>query len=204
MVSDYLVGLGGSTILSEVPEMFGAEQVLMQRAKDEATFDKIVHLINGFKEYYSSHHQVCYENPSPGNKAGGISTLEDKSLGCIQKADKIVHKGLNLLNGPGNDMVACTNLAASGCHLILFTTGRGTPFGTIVPTIKVATNTALANKKANWIDFNSGRIVDGEDVNHVLSSFIDLIIQIINGEVKTKNETNKFEEIAIFKDGVTL
>lgn len=215
-LSDYIVDNGGSTILTEVPEMFGAELILMKRAKDEATFNKIVKLINNFKGYYSSHNQVCYENPSPGNKAGGISTLEDKALGCTQKSglgkvmdvlycgEQVKIKGLNLLNGPGNDMVACTNLAASGCHLILFTTGRGTPFGTIVPTIKVGTNSRVSNTKANWIDFNAGRIVDGENYDDVFASFIDYIVSVINGETKTKNETNEFQEIAIFKDGVTL
>ena len=216
MISDFMIANGGSTILSEVPEMFGAELVLMKRAKDEATFEKIVKLINDFKGYYAAHNQVCYENPSPGNKAGGISTLEDKSLGCVQKAglskvvdvlytgDEVKLQGLNLLNGPGNDMVACTNIAAAGAQLILFTTGRGTPFGTFVPTLKIATNTTLANNKANWIDFNAGLIADGVDVKEVFNQFKNLIIKIINGETLSKNEINKFQEIAIFKDGVTL
>ncbi len=215
MFSDYIVANNGTSVLSEVPEMFGAEQMLMQRAKDKKTFDKIVTLINNFKMYYENHHQVCYENPSPGNKDGGITTLEDKSLGCVQKAGHgfvndvvfddgfIVSKGLNLLNGPGNDMVACTNLAASGCQFILFTTGRGTPFGTFVPTVKIATNTSLAKRKTNWIDFNAGQIVDGKHINDVFDEFVDLLVEIINGK-KTKNEINGFEEISIFKDGVTL
>lgn len=215
LFSDFVVSNGGTSILSEVPEMFGAEQVLMQRAKDEKTFNKIVTLINNFKKYYEAHHQVCYENPSPGNKDGGITTLEDKSLGCVQKAghgyvsdvifddDVVTSKGLNLLNGPGNDMVACTNIAAAGCQFILFTTGRGTPFGTFIPTIKIATNSALAHKKANWIDFNAGQIVDGRDIKDVFNDFVDLIVDIINGK-KAKNEINGFEEISIFKDGVTL
>ena len=215
MMSDYIVSKGGITILSEVPEMFGAEQILMDRAKDEETFGKVVNLINGFKKYYADHHQVCYENPSPGNKQGGITTLEDKSLGCTQKAglSKVVDvlymgdtasaKGLNLLNGPGNDMVACTNLACAGAQLILFTTGRGTPFGTFVPTVKIATNTRLATNKTGWIDFNAGRIVDGESMDKVFESFLDKVVSIINGE-KAKNEINSFQEIAIFKDGVTL
>ena len=215
-MSDFIVANGGSTLLTEVPEMFGAEQVLMHRAKDEETFNKIVKLINNFKKYYSDHNQVCYENPSPGNKAGGITTLEDKSLGCTQKAgfskvndvlylgDQITHRGLNLLNGPGNDMVACTNLACAGAHIILFTTGRGTPFGTFVPTIKISTNTALSEKKSNWINFNAGKIVDGMSMDDVFALFKDYIIKVINGELKAKNETNDFQEIAIFKDGVTL
>lgn len=216
MMSDYMVANGGSTLLTEVPEMFGAEEVLMHRAKDKETFEKIVDLINNFKNYYSQHNQVCYENPSPGNKAGGITTLEDKSLGCTQKAgfskvndvlylgQQIKNKGLNLLNGPGNDMVACTNLACAGAHLVLFTTGRGTPFGTFVPTIKIATNTALSIKKENWIDFNAGKIVDGMDMFEVFEEFKNMIISVINGELYAKNEINKFQEIAIFKDGVTL
>ena len=216
MMSDFMVSQGGTTVLSEVPEMFGAEQILMARSKDEETFNKIVHLINGFKAYYAAHNQVCYENPSPGNRAGGITTLEDKSLGCVQKAgtsqvndclylgDELTQKGLNLLNGPGNDLMACTNLACIGCHLILFTTGRGTPFGTFVPTLKIATNSDLASKKHSWIDFNAGQIVDGIDKEKVFNDFKDLVISIINGEKKAKNEINKFEEISIFKDGVTL
>lgn len=215
LLSDYVVSVGGTSVLSEVPEMFGAEKMLMTRAKDEVVFNKIVKLINDFKKYYEDHNQVCYENPSPGNKEGGITTLEDKSLGCVQKAGHglvedvvfddgvVINKGLNLLNGPGNDMVACTNLAAAGCQLILFTTGRGTPFGTYVPTVKISTNTRLAEKKKNWIDFNAGLIVDGVNMDDVFASFLDKIIDIINGE-KVCNEINGFEEIAIFKDGVTL
>lgn len=216
MMSDYFVKEGASTVLSEVPEMFGAEQVLMKRSSNEEVFNKIVWLINGFKEYYNSHHQVCYENPSPGNKAGGITTLEDKSLGCVQKAghskvvdvlyvgDEIKNKGLNLLNGPGNDMVACTNIGSIGAQLILFTTGRGTPFGTFVPTIKISTNTLLSKKKANWIDFNAGQVIDGKSFQIVFKDFLEFVLKVINGEIKTKNEINGFEEISIFKDGVTL
>ena len=215
-LSDKVIAHGGSCVLTEVPEMFGAEQVLMHRAKDEQTFEKIVKLINNFKKYYSDHNQVCYENPSPGNKQGGITTLEDKSLGCTQKAglskvvdvitlgEEIKHKGLNLIKGPGNDMIACTTLASAGAHIVLFTTGRGTPFGTFVPTMKISTNTKLSETKSNWIDFNAGQIVDGKSMEEVFESFKETIIKIINGEIKTKNETNNFQEIAIFKDGVTL
>lgn len=215
MMSDFIVKEGGRTVLSEVPEMFGAETILMNRAKNEEVFNKIVSLINNFKRYYALHNQVCYENPSPGNKDGGITTLEEKSLGCVQKSgtsavndvlylgNELKESGLNLLNGPGNDLMACTNLAAIGCQLILFTTGRGTPFGTFVPTLKIATNSNLAQKKSNWIDFNAGKIIDGVDINDVFDEFKKLIINVINGE-KVKNEINKFEEISIFKDGVTL
>lgn len=215
MFSDYIIACHGASVLSEVPEMFGAEQVLMRRAKDEATFEKIVKLINDFKEYYEAHNQVCYENPSPGNKEGGITTLEEKSLGCVQKAgldvvqdvlfdeDFIHERGLNLLKGPGNDMVACTNLGAAGCHLILFTTGRGTPFGGFVPTIKISTNSMIAEHKNNWIDFNAGAMLE-EEVSKVFLDFRQFIIDVINGKIKTKNEQNGFKEIAIFKDGVTL
>ena len=216
MISDYLVMNGASSILTEVPEMFGAEQVLMNRCKDENTYNKTLKMINDFKDYYKNHNQVCYENPSPGNKEGGITTLKDKSLGCIQKSgysevvdvlkenQKVVNKGLNLLNGPGNDIVSTTNLVCSDANLILFTTGRGTPFGSIVPTIKVSSNSLLFNKKEKWIDYNAGSIVDGKPFDDAFNELLDLVIKTINGEYKTKNETNKLYDIAIFKDGVTL
>lgn len=212
--SDYIIAAGGTTVLSEVPEMFGAEQLLMNRAKDEKTFEKIVKLINDFKDYFRKNGQVVYENPSPGNKAGGITTLEDKSLGCTQKSGAgpvqdvvfddgyITEKGLNLLNGPGNDMCAVTNIAAAGCHLVLFTTGRGTPFGGFVPTLKIATNSDLAKNKANWIDFNAGAVLES-DFDVQLEKLVDLIVEVAGGK-KTKNEINNTREIAIFKTGVTL
>ncbi len=210
--SDKLIAAGGSTILTEVPEMFGAETILMNRCRDEATFNKTVHLINDFKEYFMRHDQVVYENPSPGNKKGGITTLEDKSLGCVQKSgsadvadviaigDHVTNQGLNLLTGPGNDIVAVTNLTASGCNLILFSTGRGTPVGAPVPTVKIATSTDLAQRKPHWIDFNAGPIIDGADLTDEL---FDYIMRVANGEM-TNNEKNGYREISIFKDGVTL
>ena len=213
--SDFLSINGGTTVLGEVPEMFGAEKLLMARAKDEAVFDKTVELINDFKAYFKNHNQVIYDNPSPGNKKGGITTLEDKSLGCTQKAgasvvndvlkmgDRIKTSGLNLLSTPGNDLVAVTTLACAGCQMVLFTTGRGTPFGGFVPTVKVATNTALATKKANWIDFNAGDLVDKKSMDELLEDFIDLICDVASGKA-TKNEINRFREISIFKDGVML
>lgn len=214
--SDKLVENGAITMLTEVPEMFGAEKLLMNRAKDEETFEDILSMINNFKEYFKSHGQNIYENPSPGNKDGGISTLEDKSLGCIQKggSSEVVDvlalgeqsyvKGLNLLNGPGNDQVSSTNLAASGCSLIVFTTGRGNPFGSIVPTVKMSTNTELANKKTNWIDFDAGRIIS-EDLSFekLRDEFIEYLLEVASGK-ETNNEKYGFREISIFKDGVTL
>ena len=210
--SDYLIAEGGSTVLTEVPEMFGAETILMDRCTDIDTFEKTVSLINNFKDYFTEHGQEIYENPSPGNKAGGITTLEEKSLGCIQKGgraevvdvlnygDTVKKKGLNLLNGPGNDMVAVTNLTAAGCHMILFSTGRGTPLGAPVPTVKIATNDALAERKPDWIDFNAGSMIDGIDISQDL---IEYILSVAEGE-ETANERNGYREIAIFKDGVTL
>ena len=214
--SDFLAINGAATVLGEVPEMFGAEKLLMARAKDEATFDKIVKLINDFKVYFKNHHQVIYDNPSPGNKKGGITTLEDKSLGCVQKGgaskvndvlmmgDRIKEQGLSLLCTPGNDLVAVTTLACAGCQMVLFTTGRGTPFGGFVPTLKIATNSTLANNKSNWIDYNAGDLVDKMDMNELLEGFIDLICDIASGKKKSKNEQNEFREISIFKDGVVL
>lgn len=214
--SDYIIALGGTTVLTEVPEMFGAETLLMERCKDEETFEKCVHMINDFKEYFIKNGQEIYENPSPGNKKGGITTLEDKSLGCTQKSgtSKVIdvlkygevlkEKGLNLLSAPGNDLVATTALAAAKCHLVLFTTGRGNPYGGYVPTVKISTNTQLYEKKRKWIDFNAGRIVtENMSFEEITKEFIDYIVSVINGE-KTNNEKNRFQEIAIFKSGVTL
>lgn len=206
-ITDRLTSMGASAVLTEVPEMFGAEHILMQRAVNESVFNDTVKLINGYKEYFISHGQPVSENPSPGNKEGGITTLEEKSLGCVQKGgnapvtavldygDRIENNGLSLLNGPGNDIVAVTNLTAAGCHLILFTTGRGTPLGAPVPTLKISTNTALAKKKPNWIDFDAQNGTDQQ--------LFDLIVKVANGK-ETKNEISGYREIAIFKDGVTL
>lgn len=213
--SDILVSKGGTTILTEVPEMFGAETLLMNRCKDEETFEKTVELINDFKNYFTSHNQTIYENPSPGNKKGGISTLEDKSLGCVQKSgsaevvdvlkygEPVKTKGLNLLSAPGNDLVASTALAASGAHIVLFTTGRGTPFACPVPTMKIATNTALSTKKSNWIDFNCGVLVEGTDMDTLKNQFFDFVIEVASGK-KVKSEEAGFHDMAIFKKGVTL
>lgn len=210
--SDRLIAAGGSTVLTEVPEMFGAETILMDRCVDESIFNKTVSLINDFKDYYTRHNQVIYENPSPGNKAGGITTLEEKSLGCTQKGgmaqvvdvltygDKLSKNGLNLLNGPGNDMVAVTNLVAAGCHVVLFSTGRGTPLGGPVPTIKIATNSALAEKKPDWIDFNAGSMLEGKDLADELFAYVTAVA---NGE-ETNNEKHGYREISIFKEGVVL
>ena len=206
--SDWLVARGGSTILTEVPEMFGAETLLMRRCRDRAVFEKCVKMINDFKDYYARHGQPCYENPSPGNKAGGITTLEDKSLGCVQKGgsscvedvldygEHVKAHGLSLLTGPGNDLVASTVLAASGCHLVLFTTGRGTPFGTVVPTMKIATNTTLATAKPHWIDWDAMANPDVE-------AFAAKVLEIASG-APARNEVENARGIAIFKDGVTL
>ena len=209
---DKLVSFGGSCALTEVPEMFGAEHLLMNRCENEEIFHKTVKMVNDFKDYYTRYNQVIYENPSPGNKKGGITTLEEKSLGCIQKGglstvvdvlkygDRLEKNGLSLLTGPGNDIVACTNLMAAGVHVILFTTGRGTPLGTAVPTVKIATNHSLAQRKANWIDFDASPTLEGKDLSDELLAYV---IRVAEGE-QTKNEENKYEEISIFKDGVTL
>lgn len=213
--SDFLIAQGGSTVLTEVPEMFGAETILMNRCVNRNMFDKTVLLINDFKDYFIRNNQPVYENPSPGNKAGGISTLEEKSLGCTQKCGKslvkdvlmygerISTKGLNLLSAPGNDLVAATALASSGCHMVLFTTGRGTPFGTYVPTMKISTNTPLYEKKPGWIDFNAGTIVQNESIDQVNERFIEYILKVASGEL-VNNEKKNYREIAIFKTGVTL
>ena len=214
--SDLLVSMGGSTVLTEVPEMFGAEGFLMDRCINEEVFHKAVNMINGFKNYFIRHNEVVYENPSPGNKAGGITTLEDKSCGCVQKGgsapimdvigygDAVTTKGLNMLYGPGNDLVSSTALTAAGAHMVLFTTGRGTPFGAPAPTMKIATNTPLATKKKTWIDFNAGVVADGtRTLDEAGADLLALVLEIASGK-KTKTEEKGYREISIFKDGVVL
>ena len=214
--SDLLIALGGSTVLTEVPEMFGAENILFSRCENQAVFDKAVRMVNDFKKYFVDHGQVVYENPSPGNKAGGITTLEDKSCGCVQKggsaqivdvlsyAEPVTKKGVNLLSGPGNDLVSATDLTAAGAHLILFTTGRGTPFGAPAPTIKISTNTALYEKKRGWIDFNAGTVAEGrETLDEAGERLLDYVLRVAGGE-KTLAEKHGCREISIFKDGVVL
>ena len=213
--SDWLVAQGGTSVLTEVPEMFGAETILMNRCETPELFNKTVALINNFKNYFLSHGEPVGENPSPGNKAGGISTLEDKALGCTQKCgrapvsgvmeygDRLQHHGLNLLSAPGNDLVASTALAACGCHIVLFTTGRGTPFGTFVPTMKIATNPTLAKNKPAWVDFSAGQLVEGRTMQELVPEFIDKVLAVASGE-RARNEENGYREISIFKNGVTL
>ena len=213
--SDWLVAQGGTSVLTEVPEMFGAETILMNRCRTEELFNQTVSMINNFKNYFLSHGEPVGENPSPGNKAGGISTLEDKALGCTQKCgkapvsgvmeygDRLENKGLNLLSAPGNDLVAATALASCGCHIVLFTTGRGTPFGTFVPTMKIATNPTLAKNKPNWVDFSAGQLVEGRTMQEIVPEFINKVLAVASGE-KARNEENDYREISIFKNGVTL
>ena len=214
--SDKLIAMGGATILTEVPEMFGAETILMDRCHNREVFEKTVRLINNFKAYFTSNNQPVYENPSPGNKKGGISTLEDKSLGCTQKSGgapvmdvltygmPVEQKGLNLLNAPGNDLVASTALAVSGAQLVLFTTGRGTPFGCPVPTVKISSNSPLAGKKQNWVDFDAGRILQGVSIPQAAEELLEFVLQTASGERRTNNEIHNYREISIFKQGVTL
>ena len=213
--SDLLVAQGGTTILTEVPEMFGAETILMNRCKNEELFDETVDLINDFKNYFKSHNQTIYENPSPGNKKGGISTLEDKSLGCTQKSgtsavcgvlsygQRAEAQGLNLLSAPGNDLVAATALASSGAHIVLFTTGRGTPFASPVPTVKISSNSTIYNKKPRWIDFNAGAAVEGTSLDDLGQQLFDYVLEVASGR-KVKSEIAGFHDMAIFKQGVTL
>ena len=214
-LSDLMISHGAACVLTEVPEMFGAEQLLMKRCPTRELFDKTVSLINDFKDYFTRHNQVIYENPSPGNKAGGITTLEEKSLGCVQKGgsgtvadvlqtgDTVTKSGLNLLNGPGNDIVAITNLTAAGAHIILFTTGRGTPVGAPVPTVKIATNHALAERKKNWIDFDASALLDGVSMEELTGRLLEYIISVAEG-AETANEKSGYREISIFKDGIVL
>ena len=214
-VTDLMCNLGGSVILTETPEMFGAEQLLMNRAKNKDVFNSFESLINEFKDYFIAHNQPIYENPSPGNKAGGLTTLEEKSLGAVQKGGTSIiqsilqygepkaEKGLSLLQAPGNDAVSSTALAASGAHIVLFTTGRGTPLGFPVPTVKISSNSDIANKKPHWIDFNAGQILEGMSIDKCAEALLQLCIAVASGQ-QTCNEKNGSHEIAIWKRGVTL
>ncbi len=213
--SDLLISKKGTTILTEVPEMFGAETLLMNRCENEALFHQTVDLINDFKNYFKSNNQTIYENPSPGNKKGGISTLEDKSLGCTQKSgsaavkgvlsygERVKTAGLNLLSAPGNDLVASTALAASGAHIVLFTTGRGTPFASPVPTVKISSNSNLAGRKKNWIDFNAGVLVEDKEIEETAQQLFNYVVAVASGK-KVCSEEAGFHDMAIFKQGVTL
>lgn len=215
-ISDILVSNGGAAILTEVPEMFGAERLLMSRCDAPETFEKLVKMINDFKRYFIAHGQPVYENPSPGNKGGGITTLEEKSLGAIQKGgaaivtqilnygEPVTKGGLALLNAPGNDAVSSTAEVASGATMILFTTGRGTPLGFPAPTIKISSNNDIAKKKPNWIDFNAGALLQGESIDALTEQLLDFILDVASGRKQTNNEKNGYREIAIWKDGVTL
>jgi altronate hydrolase len=213
-VADRLTGAGASAMLTEVPEMFGAETLLMDRAMSREVFDGTVRLIEDFKEYFARNGRPVYENPSLGNKEGGITTLEEKSLGCVQKGgtsavtgvygmgERVCAPGLSLVNGPGNDLVAVTALAAAGAHLILFTTGRGTPLGSPVPVVKIATNTALARRKPGWIDFDTGRLLAGEAMDALADELHAAVLETAGGR-KTKSEANGCRDMALFKNGVT-
>jgi len=213
-VADLLEACGATVVLAETPEVFGAEQTLMERAKDRKVFSEIADLVNKWKRFYGSHGVNVYENPSPGNKAGGITTLEEKSLGCVQKSGKgevkavlselmrATERGLNVIESPGNDIIACTTLAATGASVIMFSTGRGTPLGSVVPTLKIASNSPLAEKKRGWIDFDAGRMLSS-DVDEIVIELYDLLLDVFEGK-KTGNESRGDKQIAIMKTGVTL
>ena len=213
--SDMVIARGGSTVLTEVPEMFGAEGMLLSRCVNEQVFGKAAAMLNGFKDYFISHNETVYENPSPGNKKGGITTLEDKSCGCVQKGgtapvadvigygEQVTAHGLTLLYGPGNDLVSATALTAAGAHMVLFTTGRGTPFGAPAPTVKIASNSGLAARKPGWIDFDAGPVADGEPIAEAAKRLYARVLDIAGGK-PSKTELLGYREIAIFKNGVTL
>ncbi|BCU78124.1 altronate dehydratase family protein [Luteolibacter sp. LG18] len=218
-IADRLTGWGGTAVLTEVPEMFGAEAPLFSRCDTGETFDQAMAMVNEFKDYFRRHDEPIYENPSPGNKDGGITTLEEKSLGCIQKGGRAPVKqvvgygeqarqglgGLCLVQAPGNDGVSATALSASGAHCVLFTTGRGTPLGVPVPTLKIASNHALAERKPGWIDFDAGQLLDpGADPDEVTGELMKVILDVASGRRQARNEVNGFREITIWKQGVTL
>lgn len=214
--SDQLVAAGGTTLLTEVPEMFGAETILMNRCVSRDVFDRCVRLINDFKAYFHRYNQPVYDNPSYGNKEGGLTTLEEKSLGCTQKGgtspvvdvvgygEPVTHHGLNLIQSSGYDGVSITALTAAGAHLILFTTGRGTPMGAPVPTVKISATSQLARRKKSWIDLDAGTLLDGKSMNDLADELFRYVMDVASGRARTLNEQNDFREIVIFKDGVTV
>jgi altronate hydrolase len=215
-IADRLTAMGGGVILTEVPEMFGAEQVLLDRAANETVFNDVVSMINDFKDYFTRHDQPIYENPSPGNKAGGLTTLEEKSLGAIQKGGRATVQrvlrygepattgGLSLLESPGNDGVSSTAMTVSGATLLLFTTGRGTPLGFPAPTIKISSNSEIAARKPHWIDFDAGPLLDGVSAENMADDLMELILDVASGRKLARNEEHGYREIAIWKEGVTL
>jgi altronate hydrolase len=219
-VAEWICGAGGVPMLSEVPEMFGAERGLMSRASSEAVYRDVVKLIDGFKEYFVRHGQPVYENPSPGNKDGGITTLEEKSLGALQKGGRApvrqvarygaaialapeIRGGLALIDAPGNDAVSATAMVAAGA-VMLFTTGRGTPLGAPVPTVKVSSNSGIAARKPAWIDFDAGRLLTGTSLAALTDELVTLVLDVASGRHRTRNEVNDVREIAVWKQGVTL
>lgn len=214
-ISKYFTNIGAKVIMTEIPEVFGAENILFANCKDKKTYQNLFSTIENFKTYFVKNGQKIYENPSPGNKDGGISTLEEKSLGAVQKSggaiitdvleygQRVKENGLSVLNAPGNDAISSTALAASGAHIILFSTGRGTPLGFCVPTLKIASNSELAKNKSHWIDFNAGEVLQSGEFEHAQNNLISQIIAIANGE-PTKNEINEIREFALWKNGVTL
>ncbi len=218
-IANRIAGAGGTVLLTEVPEMFGAEEVLLDRATSDGVAKNAIDMVNSFRAYFRKYNQPIDENPAPGNKAGGITTLAEKSLGCVQKGgDAPVAQvlaygeqapvglgGIGLINAPGNDGVSSTAMVAAGAHILLFTTGRGTPLGFPSPTIKISTNSDLANKKPTWIDFDAGPIALGTSTFEELGAGLyKLVLDVASGRAQTKNERNGFREIAIWKDGVTL
>ena len=217
LIADRIAGFGGGVLLTEVPEMFGAEQVLLDRAASREVFDETAQMIDRFKTYFTRHGQPIHENPSPGNKDGGLTTLEEKSLGAIQKGGRATVErvlrygaqattgGLSLLEAPGNDAISSTAMVASGATLLLFTTGRGTPLGFPAPTVKISSNSDIATKKPHWIDFNAGEVLDGKATMESLAdNLMTLILDVASGRKQTRNEEHGYREIAIWKEGVTL
>ncbi len=213
-MADAVTDAGGTAILTEIPEIFGAETLLLERATSRDVFDRLSALVNGFKRYFIDHGEPVSENPSPGNIAGGITTLEEKSLGAVQKGgvapvsdvilygERVAHTGLTVLEAPGNDAVSTTALAAAGATITLFSTGRGTPLGSPVPTVKIASNSALADRKPGWIDFDAGQALNiGMDA--AAGALLDRIVAIASGE-PARNEANDERAIGIWKRGVTL
>ena len=210
-ISNRLIAAGGTSILTEVPEMFGAETLLMNRARNQEVFDKTVGLINHFKEYFMSYGEKINENPSPGNKAGGITTLEDKSLGCVQKGGRALVEDVLAYGDRGNEerpqpaagtgerfsRLQCLSRCRS--PYVTVYDGTGHAVACPVPTIKISSNSHLAGFKRNWIDFNAGTIAEGESREAAADRLFQYILDVASGRVHAKSEALDKHELAIFK-----
>lgn len=218
VASDVVVSQGGAVILAETTELIGAEHILAKRGATPEVSKAIVDTIKGYEQtVIDSHADIRGANPSPGNIAGGLSSIEEKSLGCIYKAGNstvvavkpyaapITDKGLTFMNTPGNDIEQLSGMVAGGCNICVFTTGRGTPTGSpITPTIKVSSNTHTFVHMADCIDLNAGDVIDGKKtITDVGLDIVEAIVKTADGAL-TKAEENEQNDFSIWRLATTV